>query len=200
MVLSQIDDLNNRLVICTSKTKFVLANQQELKHIARKGGKKRVKMYLISHCAKMYYNGSSRLAGIGAPKHGCRVSSEGSRAALASALCKAPAVGGGVPLRGRHRRHAPLYRGGSGLVARHPADAEKNSRRRELQLSACCNFAVEEQSRRLRLYFTTPQSALFQCVPGPPPLVRSSHSYTHCAPQWRRAAPPTSIAHLELFY
>ena len=104
MVLSQIDDLNNRLVICTSKTKFVLANQQELKHIARKGGKKRVKMYLISHCAKMYYNGSSRLAGIGAPKHGCRVSSEGSRAALASALCKAPAVGGGVPLRGRRRR------------------------------------------------------------------------------------------------
>ena len=198
MVLSQIDDLNNRLVICTSKTKFVLANQQELKHIARKGGKKRVKMYLISHCAKMYYNGSSRLAGIGAPKHGCRVSSEGSRAALASALCKAPAVGGGVPLGGRHRRRAPLYRGGSGLVARHPADAEKNSRRRELQLSACCNFAVEEQSRRLRLYFTTPQSALFQCVPGPPPLVRSSHSYTHCPPP--RAAPPTSIAHLELFY
>ena len=67
---------------------------------------------------------------------------------------------------------------------------KKNSRRRELQLSACCNFAVEEQSRRLRLYFTTPQSALFQCVPGPPPpLVRSSHSYTHCAPQWRRSTP-----------
>ena len=43
---------------------------------------------------------------------------------------------------------------------------KKKSRRRELQLSACCNFAVEEQSRRLRLYFTTPQSALFQCVPG----------------------------------
>ena len=155
-------------------------------------------MYPISHCAKMYYNGSSRLAGIGAPKHGCRVSSEGSRRAsapLASALCKAPAVGGGVPVCGRRTL---LYRGGSGLVARHPADAEKNSRRRELQLSACCNFAVEEQSRRLRLYFTTPQSALFQCVPGPPPLVRSSHSYTHCAPQ--SAAPPTSIAHLELFY
>ena len=36
--------------------------------------------------------GISRLAGIGAPKHGCRVSSEGSR--RASALCKAPAVGG----------------------------------------------------------------------------------------------------------
>ena len=148
-------------------------------------------MYPISHCAKMYYNGSSRLAGIGAPKHGCRVSSEGSR--RASALCKAPAVGG---VRAAVR---PLYRGGSGLVARHPADAEKNSRRRELQLSACCNFAVEEQSRRLRLYFTTPQSALFQCVPGPP-LVRSSHSYTHCAPQRAAAAPPTSIAHLELFY
>ena len=106
---------------------------------------------------------------------------------LLSAVC--------APLCGR----APLYRGGSGLVARHPADAEKNSRRRELQLSACCNFAVEEQSRRLRLYFTTPQSALFQCVPGPP-LVRSSHSYTHCAPQRAAAAPPTSIAHLELFY
>ena len=36
------------------KAKFVFANQQELKHIARKGGKKRVKMYPISHCAKMY--------------------------------------------------------------------------------------------------------------------------------------------------
>ena len=137
-------------------------------------------MYPISHCAKMYFNGSSRLAGIGAPKHGCRVSSEGSR--RASALCRAPAVSRCAAV-----RPPPLYRGGSGLVARHPADAEKNSRRRELQLSACCNFAVEEQSRRLRLYFTTPQSALFQCVPGPPPLVRSSHSYTHCAPQ--RAAP-----------
>ena len=151
-------------------------------------------MYPISHCAKMYYNGSSRLAGIGAPKHGCRVSSEGSR--RASALCKAPAVGG-VRAAVRPRAAVPRW-----LRARGSPPGrcrKKNSRRRELQLSACCNFAVEEQSRRLRLYFTTPQSALFQCVPGPP-LVRSSHSYTHCAPQWRCAAPPTSIAHLELFY
>ena len=47
MVLSQIDDLNNRLVICTSKTKFVFANQQELKHVARKGGKKESKCTLF---------------------------------------------------------------------------------------------------------------------------------------------------------
>ena len=131
-------------------------------------------MYPISHCAKMYFIGSSRLAGVGAPKHGCRVSSEGSRAALMLAHFVRPLL---AVCHCHAAPHAAVAQG-SWLATR---PMQKKSRRRELQLSACCNFAVEEQSRRLRLYFTTPQSALFQCVPGPP-LVRSSHSYTHCAP------------------
>lgn len=123
-------------------------------------------MYPISHCAKMYYNGSSRLAGIGAPKHGCKAVAALAHIVrpLLSAVCRCAAAAA-VP-RWLRARGSP------------PSRCRKKSRRRELQLSACCNFAVEEQSRRLRLYFTTPQSALFQCVPGPP-LVRSSHSYTH---------------------
>ena len=145
-------------------------------------------MYPISHCAKMY----SAAVGQQALARQNTDAGLALKAVAALALFVRPLLSAVCAA-----RRCTAVAQGSWLATR-PMQ-KKNSRRRELQLSACCNFAVEEQSRRLRLYFTTPQSALFQCVPGPP-LVRPSHSYTHCAPQRAAAAPPTSIAHLELFY
>ena len=149
-------------------------------------------MYPISHCAKMYFNGSSRLAGIGAPKHGCRVSSEGSR--RASALCKAPAVSRCAAV-----RPPPLYRGGSGLVARHPADAEKN---RDV---ANCNFrhaAISPLRSNLDVWgciLRRRKVHYFNAFPGRRQFVLATAIHT-VRRNAAAAAPPTSIAHLELFY